>query len=255
LSEHGFEPTVQLEPLQKKSLKDEVFEYLHGRIVAGKYSPGEWLRQEELSNLLGVSQTPVREALDQLVSVGLAERVPYRGVRVPELTQDEILEAYVLRTILEGAAVRMAAENITTAQLKNLFEIIAQTRQLISLDDMSRHRQLNKAFHLSIVQASGNSLLSKLYEMASNLFPDWMLYEYMFRHPELLQSNLDREYQEHRAILDALAAYDTEQAVAATLQHIKLLGQELVNYLGIPAARLQEKERQVYQNPVSTPKG
>ena len=247
---HGLDPAIELERLQKKSLKDEVFEYLHRRIVAGKYSPGEWLRQEELSTLLGVSQTPVREALDRLVSVGLAERVPYRGVRVPELNQDEILDAYVLRTILESAAVRIAAENISDDQIKALFEIVAQTRSLVSLDDMSRHRQLNKAFHISIVQASGNSLLSKLYEMTSNLFPDWMLYEYMFRHPELLQVSLDREYQEHRAIVAAIAAHDAQQAVAATLLHIKHLGQELVDYLGIPTGRLQEKERQIGLNPV-----
>lgn len=235
----------ELERLQKKSLKDEVFEYLHRRIVAGNYAPGEWLRQEELSTLLGVSQTPVREALDRLVSVGLAERVPYRGVRVPELTQDEILEAYVLRTILESAAVRMTAENITAGQVTALFEIVAQTKGLVTLDEMSRHRQLNRAFHIAIVQASGNSLLGKLYELASNLFPDWMLYEYMFRHPELLQASLEREYQEHRAIVEALAAHDPQQAVAATLRHIQHLGQELVDYLGIPAARLQETERSV----------
>lgn len=235
----------ELERLQKKSLKDEVFEYLHRRIVAGNYAPGEWLRQEELSTLLGVSQTPVREALDRLVSVGLAERVPYRGVRVPELTQDEILEAYLLRTILESAAVRMAAENITAGQVTALFEIVAQTKGLVTLDEMSRHRQLNRAFHIAIVQASGNSLLGKLYELASNLFPDWMLYEYMFRHPELLQASLEREYQEHRAIVEALAAHDPQQAVAATLRHIQHLGQELVDYLGIPAARLQETERSV----------
>ena len=252
---HELDSATQLERLQKKSLKDEVFEYLHRRIVAGKYSPGEWLRQEELSTLLGVSQTPVREALDRLVSVGLAERVPYRGVRVPELNPDEIMEAYVLRLILESAAVRMAAEAISAGQLNALSEIVAQTRQLVTLDDMSMHRQLNKAFHISIVQAGGNSLLNKLYEMTSNLFPDWMLYEYMFRHPELLQASLDREYQEHRAIVDAIAAHEPEQAVAATLQHIKHLGTQLVDFLGIPANRLQEKERLIGLNPDSSPEG
>jgi DNA-binding GntR family transcriptional regulator len=240
LNGHELEPATQPERLQKKSLKDEVFEYLHRRIVAGNYSPGEWLRQEELSTLLGVSQTPVREALDRLVSVGLAERVPYRGVRVPELSQDEILEAYVLRTILEGAAVRMAAENITAGQITALFEIVAQTRPLVTLEEMSRHRQLNRAFHISIVQASGNSLLGKLYELASNLFPDWMLYEYMFA-TRAAASSLER-VQNH-AIIEAIAIHDPQQAAAATLRHIQHLGQELVDYLGIPPSRLEETER------------
>ena len=70
--------------VHRKPLKEEVFEILHGRIIAGQYSAGEWLRQEEISSQLGVSMTPVREALDLLVSSGLAERVPYRGVRILE---------------------------------------------------------------------------------------------------------------------------------------------------------------------------
>ena len=91
--------------VQRRSLRDEVFQFLHRRIVAGKYAPGEWLRQEDISTQLGVSQTPVREALDLLVSTGLAERVPYRGVRVLQLTTQEIVEAYVMRLVLESAAV------------------------------------------------------------------------------------------------------------------------------------------------------
>ena len=182
--------SVQGELVRKKSLKEGVFELLHQRIVAGKYSTGEWLRQEELSLQLGVSQTPVREALDLLVSVGLAERVPYRGVRVPEWTPQEIADAYILRLILESAAVRLAASNISPEQLKILTETIEKTKGLITLDDMSTQRQLNKKFHLSLAQASGNFLMGKLYEMASNMFPDWRLYEYMFRHPELLDTSL-----------------------------------------------------------------
>ena len=64
------------ETLHKRSLTDEVYDYLSGKIIAGKYSSGDWLRQEDISTLLGVSHTPVREALDRLVATGLAERVP-----------------------------------------------------------------------------------------------------------------------------------------------------------------------------------
>ncbi len=208
----GDDISVQGELVRKKSLKEGVFELLHQRIVAGKYSPGEWLRQEELSLQLGVSQTPVREALDLLVSVGLAERVPYRGVRVPEWTPQEIADAYILRLILESTAARLAASNISPEQLKILTETVEQTRGLITLDDMSTQRQLNKKFHLSLAEASGNFLMGKLYEMASNMFPDWRLYEYMFRHPELLDTSLEREYEEHCAILEAVAAHDPDRA-------------------------------------------
>jgi DNA-binding GntR family transcriptional regulator len=233
------------EALEKKSLRDEVFEYLHAKIIAGKYAPGEWLRQEDISNQLGVSQTPVREALDQLVSAGLAERVPYRGVRVLSLTPEEIVDAYQIRLILESVAAQLAAQQISQERLNALYMILEQTRELITLEDMSAQRQLNKKFHISLVEAGGNSLLNKVYETVSNTFPDWMLYEYMFRHPELLASSLTEEFNEHKAIVDAIAAGDAEQAVQQVITHIRHLGREFENYLGIPGNLLEEKEQQI----------
>lgn len=238
-------PEVEGSIVRKKSLKEEVFDLLHQRIVAGKYLPGDWLRQEEISTQIGVSQTPVREALDLLVSVGLAERVPYRGVRVLELTSDEIIDAYALRLILEGTASHLAAQNITPEQLEALSAIVEQTRTLVTLDDMSLQRQLNKRFHLSLVAASGNLQLSKLYEMVSNKFPDWRLYEYMFRHPELLQTSLEREYEEHCSIVQALKARDAKRAARETLVHIHNLAHELVEFLNIPQKTLEEREAQI----------
>ena len=98
-----------LENLQRKSLKEEIFDVLHEKIIAGKVLPGDWLRQDDIATQLGVSMTPVREALDLLVSVGLAERVPYRGVRVPQPSADEIAESYAMRLLLEAAGARGAA--------------------------------------------------------------------------------------------------------------------------------------------------
>lgn len=194
---------------------------------------------------LKVSQTPVREALDRLVSVGLAERVPYRGVRVPEWSAEEMVDAYVLRLVLESAAARMATCNITCEQLEALEKIVEQTRSLITLDAMSLQRQLNKRFHLLIAEASANHQMHKLYEMVSNQFPDWRLYEYMFRHPELLEEKLRREYNEHRAIYEALEKGEPDEAAARVLLHIRNLSQELVEYLHIPESLIQEKEQQV----------
>ena len=130
-------------------------------------------------------------------------------------------------------------------RLQALYTILEQTRQLITLEDMSAQRQLNKKFHMSLVEAAGNTLLNKVYETVSNTFPDWMLYEYMFRHPELLASSLTEEFEEHKAILDAIAAGDSEKAVRQVITHIRHLGREFENYLGIPGDLLAEKERQL----------
>ena len=228
------DPNSEFEQVQRKPLKEEIFEILHKRIIAGKHAPGDWLRQEEISSQLGVSQTPVREALDLLVSNGLAVREPFRGVRVIQLSKDEIAESHGMRMILECSAAASAAVRISAEELQRLADLIEQTKNLMTLNDMSQLRHINREFHLGIVEASGNSLLIRLYTMVINSFPDWMLYEYMFRHPELLEGSLHEEYDEHRAIVDALAAHDKIRASQATQVHINNLGEELVNFLDIP---------------------
>lgn len=233
------------ELVQHKPLKEEIFEILHKRIIAGKYSPGEWLRQEEISSQMGVSQTPVREALDLVVSAGLAERVPYRGVRVLELTANEIVDAYSLRLMLESTAARAAAHHRTQAQVEHMRSIVEQTKNLMTLNDMSQQRHLNREFHLSIISAGGNQMMSKIYEMVINSFPDWMLYEYMFRHPELLESSLTMEYHEHKAIIEAIDNRDADLAAQYTLEHVLNLGRELVDFLGIPDSILQPREQEL----------
>jgi DNA-binding GntR family transcriptional regulator len=230
------------EILRRRSLTDEVYDYLYEKIIAGKYTTGDWLRQDDISIQLGVSQTPVREALDRLVTSGLAERVPFRGVRVPKLESKEIIDAFFLRLVLENFAVRLASINIQPEQILVLSEIVDKTESMISLDDMSALRQLNKEFHTRIVEAAGSTLLNKLYELATNSFPDWMLYEYLFRHPELLQTSLKREYQEHKAIVEALSRNDPHSASESVLQHIKNLGDELEVYLDISGKSIQEIE-------------
>lgn len=232
------------ETVQRKTLKDEIFDVLHKRIIAGKYAPGEWLRQEEIASQLGVSQTPVREALDLLVSSGLVERVPYTGVRVAQLSMDEIIDAYGMRLLLEPAATRWAAMLIKRDQLDGLYRILDEMKGQVTLNDMSTQRQLSREFHLSIVSASENTLMARVYQVAANSFPDWMLYEVMFRHPELLEESLAQEYEEHRAIVDALAAGKPDQAAQKSLEHILHLGRELEELLNVPGELIKNKERQ-----------
>ncbi len=231
--------------VQHKSLKEEIFDFLHGQTITGKFLPGDWLRQDEIANQLGVSMTPVREALDLLVASGLAERIPYRGVRVMELTNQEITEAYGLRMVLEGLAAREAASVITVPQIQHLEEIIEQMRMHVNLSDMSHARQLSREFHQTIVDASGNQLLSMIYQIVSNRFPDWMLYEALFRHPELLENSLAREHTEHSTLVKALKDGNPELACQSASDHIISLGRDIEELLGIPVHLIKAKESPV----------
>lgn len=228
-----------------KPLKEVIFEFLHERIIAGQYPPGEWLRQEDISSQLKVSMTPVREALDLLVSAGLAERVPYRGVRVLQPSDEEIGDSYAMRLLLECVASYAAAINVSDEQVAKLRQILDESKPLVNLKDMSRERFLNRELHGAIVSAANNAFLYKTYITTLNTFPDWMLYEYMFRHPDLLEKSIHEEYCEHLGIVDALSAHDPCLTVKHSITHLTNRGRELESYLGISADLIRKKEDQI----------
>ena len=228
--------------LRRKPLKDEVFDVLHQDILSGKYAAGAWLRQDEVARRLGVSMTPVREALDLLVAAGMAERVAYRGVRILQPSGPEILEAYEMRIILEGIASRAAAASISADDLAGLMSLLEEGDRLSKLDDLPREREVSRALHLAIVDASGNRLLGRIYGEVLRAFPDWMLYEHLYRRPELLEASIRDEHREHRLIVEALADGNAETAVLRTIEHIVRRGRELEKYLGVSREALRSRE-------------
>ena len=194
----------ETELIQKRPLKEDIFDVLHEKILAGIYKPGDWLRQEDIATQLGVSMTPVREALDLLVSAGLAERVPYRGVRVREMSTKDVVEAYGMRLILEALIAQEAARNITPEQVAGLESMLDEMKKHDTLKEVSSERKSSREFHSAIAEATKNDLLIKLYAVVANAFPDWLLYEALFRYPELIADSMASTYREHVAIVDAL---------------------------------------------------
>src|SRR5262245_14633025 len=155
----------ETELIQKRPLKEDIFDVLHEKIISGVYKPGDWLRQDDIATQLGVSMTPVREGLDLLVSAGLAERVPYRGVQVRKMSTKDVVEAYGLRLILEAVIAQEAARNITDEQIQRLERMLEEMKTHGTLKAMSDERKLSREFHSAIAQASRNELLIKLYEI------------------------------------------------------------------------------------------
>ena len=91
---------------RRKPLADLVFEAIRDNILSGQIKADDWLRQEDVASELGVSHTPVRQALERLIAEGLAERVPYKGVRVSHFKPEEIAEIYALRLLLKRERVQ-----------------------------------------------------------------------------------------------------------------------------------------------------
>src|SRR5689334_17443497 len=200
--------TEDTELIQKRPLKEDIFDVLHEKIISGVYKPGDWLRQDDIATQLGVSMTPVREAFDLLVSAGLAERVAYRGVRVREIANKDIIEAYGLRLLLEVSIAQEAARHITPEQVTGLERTIVEMKKHDNLKDVSIQRKLSREFHSAIADVTQNDLLIKLYGIVSNAFPDWLLYEALFRYPEILQDTMTSMHSEHTAMVDALKKRD-----------------------------------------------
>ncbi len=106
------------------------------------------------------------------------------------MSTKDVVEAYGMRLVLEAMIARDAAINITPAQVSGLKKILDEMKKQVKLNEMPRERQLSREFHAAIAEASGNDLLIKLYAVVANAFPDWLLYEALYRNPELLANSV-----------------------------------------------------------------
>jgi DNA-binding GntR family transcriptional regulator len=230
-----------LETLEGHSpLSDRVYQRLRDAILDGRLAAGQWLRQETLARELGTSQLPVREAIRRLAAEGLAERIPYRGVQVITYSPEDVIDMFNVRLVLEGMAVRYAAERISAEDLEKLKQNVEAAVQYNAQEQMPQRRALNTEFHLTICQASGHRYLTRQAETMWSWFPSTILYEGMRRQQELSPARLERENKEHRAILKALVKHDATAAEEATRSHIRNLSQELAEVLGISLDKVKE---------------
>ncbi len=214
-----------------RQLRDVVTEQLRGMIARGELSAGEWLRQERLSETLGVSYTPIREALKQLEAEGLVEHVPYRGVRVVEFNIEDVLDIYTMRCELEGLAAAAAAQRMTAAQLIELRGLHEQMVAANAPEQLQTVRELNRRFHQLIVEASGRKYLIRTLGMIWSWFPTMLWSQF----PETATSSTPNREQadnaEHQGIVAAMEARDSEAAQRLTRYHIDQARQTLVDFL------------------------
>ena len=149
------------------------YEHVFGKLVSGQYKPGTRLRYGPIGKEIGVSATPVREAIGRLASQGYVSLVPNLGAVVREPDRDEIVELYEIRTALECCAVQKAASNRTTQQLDYLVELLTQMRQFATLlrddklavlspEQMNHYLAVDESFHAYIMQLAGNKRLLKM---------------------------------------------------------------------------------------------
>lgn len=211
-----------MEPVPVPQQRAEwIAERLRNDIQERRFQAGEWIRQERIAQLFGVSQIPVREALKQLVAEGLVEHVPFKGVRVVQFTVEDIEDLYATRAVSEGRAARFAAQRIEDGELRALAGLHEQMRRCTTPQDLRRYRDLNRTFHLGIIDASSRPYLIRSLRQLWVAFPTmgWS------NIPEVALTSVSGrdapDAEEHAAILEALTARDGERAERAVRSHIE----------------------------------
>ncbi|MGF6396118.1 GntR family transcriptional regulator [Pseudomonas plecoglossicida] len=159
----GVSPTGELARIERLQLHDTVLDHLRRFIIEGTLKPGIKINERELCEVLGISRTPLREALKVLAVEGLIELQPNRGARVAQMSDTEIRETFELMSGIEAFNGQLACERITDAEVINIKSLHYQMLQAKENNDLSLYFQKNAAIHDAISQAARNETLRKTY--------------------------------------------------------------------------------------------
>jgi DNA-binding GntR family transcriptional regulator len=205
---------VHKEVTDKYSLRGRVFNKIREDILSGKYSQNEELKETSIGMELGVSRTPVREALRQLELEGLVNIIPNKGAYVNGISEKDIHDIYIIRSYLEGLCARWACENITQEQLDELEEIVYLSEFHAKKEHHEQIVELDNKFHQLIYVASASKILN-------HVLTDFHHYVQRIRKITLAsESRATNSNKEHTAILEAIKQRNGEKAEALAHEHI-----------------------------------
>lgn len=232
-TEHGSgvvlpHPTIAL--LRTASLASAALQEIERLILTGTLPPGAKLTEAMLSERLGVSRGPIREAFRRLEEAGLVRQEKNRGVFVRDIAPDEAAEIFDLRAVMDELAGRRLAQRITPEQTRTLRAIIERMEQAARADDTDAYHLLNLEFHDRLVEFAGNRKMASIYR---KLVKELAL----ARRRNLSEEQaLPHSVAEHRQILKAIGSGDADAAGRALFEHAE-----------------QSKQRMLRQAPSATP--
>lgn len=201
--------------IEHTNLSDRVYNVLLDRIITRKIKPGERLVEEDLAENLGISRTPIREALNRLFRDDLIELIPRKGGYIKKLTARDVEEVYEIREVLENLVVRLAIPLIRDNGLKKLEELVRKTEKLTGKDKMKSQVNIDSELHNLIISSCGNKRLQKMIKSLYNFIQ-------AFRVLEAQQPRRSNQaFQEHKMILEALSKRNTGRAAKLMSEHIE----------------------------------
>jgi len=206
-------PRLEATPLQTRSLREQVYDFLRAEMARGGLQPGGFLDLNELAARLGISRTPLREALLHLESQGFVTVLPRRGFRLNALTLDDIRHFYEIIGALEAAALRSVGSSLGPADFARMRALDAAMADAVAARDFDRYYEANLAFHDVYLRRSDNArLVSHVHLLKQRLY-DWP------RRETMVQAWEQHSVVEHEAFLGLLERGAVEEA-AAHLQNV-----------------------------------
>jgi DNA-binding GntR family transcriptional regulator len=208
-----------IKAIAQTRLTQTIYKLLRERLANHDFAPGERLQLDLLATRLGVSRTPVRDALNQLAAEGLIEIRPRRGTFVAQVDPETVSELYQVRLMIDTSVGRLLARRLTPAQTRSLARLLDKLVRLVDGDtylDYGAYLEADRGFHSAIVRLLGNRRLTALYEEIN--LPLWLV-----RAQQDAGAPRDARHSlaEHRAILRALEARDPSAAAEAMAAHIE----------------------------------
>ena len=197
--------------LQRDTLPMQVLNKLMDWIMDGKLKMGEKLNTEELARQLGVSRMPIREALKSLEKMGLAESIPYVGVKLVSLEQEDVLQIYLMRQLLEPLAAGEAFKKITEEQIHELEEIHKEYIPIVEADEIDAKKLYlqNRKFHFAIYSISE---MDRVCAMIESLWDTLSFFKLIYGRDVIKNTNGAKNMiAEHQGYIDALKDRDAER--------------------------------------------
>jgi DNA-binding GntR family transcriptional regulator len=200
--------------ISRLALHDQVASRLRTMLVEGQIAPGAKLNERELSEQLGVSRTPLREAIKLLAAEGLVDLLPNRGAVAVKLTEADVLNTFELLAALEGMSGELAAQRITDEELAELRALHYEMMACFSRRDLSGYYRINARIHTAINDAAKNPVLASTYRSINA-----RVQSLRFRTNQN-EAKWKHAVSEHERMIEALAAHDAAAMRAVLVEHL-----------------------------------
>jgi DNA-binding GntR family transcriptional regulator len=217
--------TNKIKPLKKKTLKDRIYQEIKELLRSSQIGSNSLITASNISKVLGVSRTPAREALLQLASEGFVEAIGGRGFVVREYSEEEIHDYFEARRIIEVYLVGQLLDTITSDDLVDLDKILEDMASWIDKGDLSEFLNVDRKFHLHLIQLHGNKFLESITEKIR------ILISILGRETLANPGRMKEVVHEHSLILEGIKAGDRHRVEDAVAHHLKTTEDRLIERL------------------------